>query len=191
MAFTRTFGRIMIAGAVLSVNRWEYSSEICSVHQSGRKGKMKLTHVLFVGLLLTGCSGPQPERKETAQTQPIAPTAVTGLTPDNWVLREGLEATFPIKSDGNYILTVTGELPGLPPLLPQLISIEGKDLKGSATISSAGPFSVDITVGPQLVGPLVIKLKPSKSIVPKAMKINDDPRELAFRLQSIRLKPSR
>ena len=73
---------------------------------------MKITHVLFAALLLTGCSGPQPERKETAQTPSAAPASVEaellGSDP-SWGNTEGPA----IDSKGTLYFTSRGTYKGI------------------------------------------------------------------------------
>jgi len=110
------------------------------------------------------------------------------LSGDSWVLAEGIATTMGARTAGPHDLLIRGSVPGLSAVLPQQLVVEAGAIRKSVTIVGGGPFSVSVPLGELPAGGVAIQILPSKSFTPKALKINDDPRALAFQLDALELK---
>jgi hypothetical protein len=110
------------------------------------------------------------------------------LSGDSWVLAEGIATTLGARAAGPHELLIRGSVPGLSAVLPQQLMVEAGAIRKSVTIVGGGPFSVSVPLGELPAGGVPIQILPSKSFTPRALKINDDPRALAFQLDSLELK---
>lgn len=110
------------------------------------------------------------------------------LSGDGWVLAEGIATTMGVRTAGPHELVIRGNVPGLSVVLPQQLVIDTGSIRKTATIMGGGPFSVSVPLGDLPAGGVTLQILPSKSFTPRALKINDDPRALAFQLDSLELK---
>ena len=136
---------------------------------------MKLTHVLFAALLLAGCSGPQPERKETAQTPPAVAAGVEaellGSDP-SWGNTEGPA----IDSKGTLYFTSRGTYKGIVSWnekqgFMQYLAVATGAGPGGLWIDDADNIFVAATDERQ-----ILKVTPDKKVSVVAEKFEADPK---------------
>jgi len=113
---------------------------------------------------------------------------ITGLGTDGWVFKSGIEFTLGVERAGPHQLVISGDIPGIPAILPQQFVIEAAGRRQTLTVSGGGSFTLKAPLG-QLEGSTVrVRITPGKSFIPKSMGINQDPRSLAFHLVSAELQ---
>ncbi len=127
-----------------------------------------------------------PSRLSTQEASQRA--LISGVGLDGWVLAQGIEFGLGVKRSGGHSLLISGELPGIPSVMPQQLLIEVGTRKHTVTITTAGSFIVKVPLGTLEAGTVQVRLKPLKSLIPKALGINEDPRSLAFHLNQVELQ---